>query len=167
MGKAACGTCHFAPTFNGTVPPGYSESESEVLGVPSVNTTDNPPIDPDLGRLGNRHPRDEAEIYRHSFKTVTVRNVTLTAPYMHNGVYNTLEEVVDFYNRGGGAGMGMDLPFQTLPFSELNLNEGEVADLVAFMETLTDTTGMTKMPAVLPKFEDNEEWNTRKIGGEY
>lgn len=167
MGKAACGTCHFAPTFNGTVPPGFSESESEVLGVPSINTTDNPPIDPDLGRLGSRHPRDEAEIYRHSFKTVTVRNVALTAPYMHNGVYNTLEEVVDFYNRGGGAGMGMDLPFQTLPFSELNLHEGEVAALVAFMETLTDTTGMTKMPAVLPKFEHNEAWNNRKIGGEY
>ncbi|MEL6944175.1 MAG: cytochrome-c peroxidase, partial [Bacteroidota bacterium] len=73
MGKAACGTCHFAPTFNGTVPPIYEESESEILGVPA--TTENKTLDGDVGRRGNRIPRDEAPFYMHSFKTL--RTVTV------------------------------------------------------------------------------------------
>ncbi|MEM8525705.1 MAG: cytochrome-c peroxidase [Bacteroidota bacterium] len=88
MGKAACGTCHFAPTFNGSVPPIYEESESEILGVPA--TAENKELDSDIGRVGNQFPRDEAPFYIHSFKTVTVRNAAMTAPYMHNGVYETL-----------------------------------------------------------------------------
>jgi cytochrome c peroxidase len=58
---------------------------------------------------------------------------------MHNGVYNTLEEVMDFYNKGGGAGMGFDLEHQTLPFDELNLTDEEQKALVAFVKTLSDT----------------------------
>ena len=73
------------------------------------------------------------------FKTPTVRNAELTAPYMHNGVYRTLEEVMDFYNKGGGGGMGFDLPYQTLPFDNLNLTDVELQALVAFTKTLTDT----------------------------
>ena len=57
---------------------------------------------------------------------------------MHNGVYNTLEQVIDFYNKGGGGGLGFDLEHQTLPFDELNLTNKEQASLVAFMKTLTD-----------------------------
>ena len=164
MGKAACGTCHFAPNFNGMIPPLYTETESEVLGVPITPDTINVTIDPDLGRLGSKRPQDEVEFYRHSFKTVTVRNIDRTAPYMHNGVYKTLEQVVDFYNRGGGAGMGMDLPYQTLPFSELNLTAQEQADIVAFMEALNDELPKDLVPSTLPKFEGKEEWNKRKIG---
>ena len=167
MGKATCGTCHFAPTFNGTVPPIFDESETEVLGVPADANAENPMIDPDLGRYESKRPIDEADIYLHSFKTTTVRNVALTAPYMHNGIYQTLEEVVDFYNKGGGIGLGIDVPNQTLPPNELNLNEHEVSDLVAFMEALTDTTGFTAIPAELPVFENNPEWNKRKVGGDY
>lgn len=167
MGKAACGTCHFAPTFNGTVPPLYRESESEVLGVPASTDTINPSIDPDLGRIASKVPIDEAPFYQYSFKTTTVRNVALTAPYMHNGIYETLEEVIDFYNRGGGAGLGLDLEYQTLPDTPLNLNEQEKQDLITFMEALTDTTGMTTVPNRLPVFEDNPEWNDRTIGGNY
>ena len=55
----------------------------------------------------------------HAFKTPTARNVALTAPYMHNGVFRTLEEVVDFYDRGGGAGIGIALENQTLPAERL------------------------------------------------
>lgn len=167
MGKGACGTCHFAPTFNGLVPPLFNDSESEVLGVPVNKDTLNPVLDPDLGRIANRKNLDGAYFYANSFKTVTVRNIALTAPYMHNGVYDTLEEVIDFYNRGGGAGMGMDLPHQTLPDSPLNLSKQEIADLVVFMEALTDTTGLTRVPASLPKFENKPEWNKRTIGGDY
>ncbi len=167
MGKAACGTCHFAPTFNGTVPPLYDESESEVLGVPANRDTIQPQLDADKGRAVSGRPIDEAEFYIHSFKTTTVRNIALTAPYMHNGVYNTLQEVVDFYNKGGGIGLGLDVPYQTLPDAPLNLTTQESADLVAFMESLTDTTGMTQVPVMLPQFEEQTAWNTRKIGGEY
>jgi len=57
---------------------------------------------------------------------------------MHNGVYSTLEEVVDFYNKGGGTGLGLSVENQTLPTDELKLNEKEIKALVAFMKTLTD-----------------------------
>ena len=167
MGKAACGTCHFAPSFNGTVPPSYADAESEILGVPEANVEVDAKLDADLGRVGNGKLQEESLIYKHSFKTVTVRNAALTAPYMHNGVYKTLDEVVDFYNKGGGEGLGYEVPYQTLPFSSLDLNENEMADLVTFMESLTDTTGMTQLPTILPKFEDKPEWNTRKVGGTY
>ena len=165
MGKAACGSCHFAPAFNGTLPPVYQHTESEVLGVPVMYDTANATVDPDLGRYSSKRPTDEAEIYVHSFKTTTVRNVALTAPYMHNGVFETLEQVVDFYNRGGGAGIGIDLPHQTLPDSPLDLSQHEIRDIVAFMESLTDTTGLTVMPLVLPEFDGQPDWNDRAVGG--
>ncbi len=167
MGKAACGTCHFAPTFNGTVPPVFDESESEVLGVPLTKDTINPVLDTDWGRAHSKRPIDETAFYKHSFKTVTVRNIAKTAPYMHNGVYDTLEEVVDFYNKGGGIGLGLDVPYQTLPDTPLNLSEKEKAQLVKFMEALSDETLDISMPAKLPEFEKNPSWNERVIGGKY
>ena len=160
MGKAACGTCHFAPIFNGLVPPQYRESESEILGVPATSDTLFPTLDSDLGRIANSMPLDEAEIYQHSFKTTTVRNSELTAPYMHNGVYNTLEEVMDFYNKGGGIGLGLDVPFQTIPFDNLNLTEKEQQDIIAFIKTLTDAP-TEAINIVLPSFENHPEWNNR------
>lgn len=166
MGKAACGTCHFAPTFNGLIPPYYEENESEVLGVPSRPDTSDAILDEDIGRYGGFY-KETAEHFKHSFKTTTVRNIELTTPYMHNGVYKTLEEVLDFYNRGGGAGIGIELPNQTLPPDPLNLTETEIADIIAFMKSLTDTTGLTSIPHRLPKFENQPELNTRTIGGNY
>ncbi|WP_431165526.1 cytochrome-c peroxidase [Tenacibaculum halocynthiae] len=131
MGKALCATCHFAPVFNGTVPPNYNDTELEVIGTPDIDTTK---LSKDLGRfyLYNTEER------KHFFKTPTIRNIAKTSPYMHNGVYNTLEEVVDFYNKGGGVGLGFNLPNQTLPFDELKLSDKEIKEIVAFMKTLTD-----------------------------
>jgi cytochrome c peroxidase len=60
---------------------------------------------------------------------------------MHNGVYKTLEEVVDFYNKGGGAGLGLEVPNQTLPSTPLQLSATEKKQLVAFLHTLTDISG--------------------------
>lgn len=166
MGKAVCATCHFPPTFTGLVPPYYSENESEVLGVPATTDTINAVVDPDVGRIGGQM-LEKVPFNEHAFKTVTVRNIELTAPYMHNGVYNTLEEVVDFYNKGGGQGLGINLENQTLPFDNLSLTKQEQQDIIAFMKTLTDTTGLTSVPTKLPDFENNPSWNKRKIGGEY
>ncbi|WP_276168673.1 cytochrome-c peroxidase [Zobellia alginiliquefaciens] len=139
MGKAKCATCHFAPVFNGTVPVAFKETEMEVIGVPTKNDTVNALIDPDLGRF-NFFGTEER---KHFFKTPTVRNIEKTGPYMHNGVYNTLEEVMDFYNRGGGAGIGIEAEYQTLPPDPLNLTEEEQQDIIAFMRTLTDTRFLT------------------------
>ncbi|MDN5202663.1 cytochrome c peroxidase [Fulvivirgaceae bacterium BMA10] len=166
MGKAGCGTCHFAPVFNGSVPPTFHESESEVLGVPATADLNNTTLDTDLGRYSGVL-KEAADIYRHSFKTTTVRNITLTAPYMHNGVFQSLEEVVEFYDQGGGAGIKLDVPNQTLPPDPLELTDKEKGALVSFMRSLTDTTGMTSIPERLPRFENNEKLNNRVIGGKY
>jgi len=161
LGKAACATCHFAPNFNGFVPPHYQDTEGEILGVlaePNKNQ-----IDKDNGmyeRFKNSYP--EAHYIKGMFKTPTIRNIELTGPYMHNGKYKTLEEVVDFYNHGGAAGKGLELPQQTLSSDSLNLTTYEKKALVSFMKTLTDTTGTVVKPFALPKFGadslDNRVW---------
>ncbi|XLS30720.1 cytochrome c peroxidase [Flavobacteriaceae bacterium M23B6Z8] len=133
MGKALCATCHFIPLTNGTVPPFYLETEKEVIGVPE--TAANIQLDDDLGFYW----RFEEELHKGMFKTPTVRNTSVTAPYMHNGVYKNMEEVVDFYNKGGGGGLGFDLEHQTLPFDKLELTQHEIKALIAFIDTLTDT----------------------------
>ncbi|MBQ4819093.1 cytochrome c peroxidase [Aquimarina sp. MMG016] len=133
-GKAKCATCHFAPVFNGTVPPDYKESELELIGVPERNDTINATISKDLGRYYVYKTQER----KHFFKTSTVRNSNKTAPYMHNGVYNTLEEVIDFYNRGGGSGIGIELENQTLPTDLLNLTKNEINDIIAFIKALDE-----------------------------
>jgi len=138
MGKAKCGTCHYAPLFNGTKPPVYYYQESEVLGVPASADTLHPVIDNDPGRITILH----LDFFDHAFKTPTLRNIALTAPYMHNGIYKTLEEVIDFYNRGGGQGLGLAVPNQTLPPDKLGLTTTEKTALKAFLLTLTDTSGV-------------------------
>lgn len=134
MGKAKCGSCHFAPLFNGTPAPLFNKSEAEVLGVPATTDTIKPQLDRDLGRYAlYNYPQ-----YKHAFKTSTLRNITKTAPYMHNGVYKTLEEVMDFYNRGGGAGMGIEVDNQTLSADKLNLSKVEIKQIIAFLGALED-----------------------------
>lgn len=132
MGKAACATCHFPPMFNGTVPPNFTDTEMEIIGVPE--TKENKDLDDDLGRYDLFKTKERIG----AFKTPTVRNIELTGPYMHNGVYTTLEEVVDFYNQGGGVGFGFNLEHQTLPFDQLDLSEDEQHAIITFMKTLTD-----------------------------
>ncbi|SFT69622.1 cytochrome c peroxidase [Lishizhenia tianjinensis] len=136
MGKAKCATCHFAPLFNGVAPPFYEKMESEVLGLPVANVEEGAVLDGDLGK----YEIYKIQHHKRAFKTTTVRNVALTAPYMHNGVFNTLEEVVDFYNEGGGKKYGFELENQTLPFDQLNLTDEEQKHIVLFMQALTDTT---------------------------
>ena len=130
MGKAKCATCHFAPLFNGVTPPKYVESETEVLGVP-VSLTDST-LDPDLGYYGVIG----IDSYKYAFKIPSIRNITKTAPYMHNGVYRTLDQVMEFYNNGGAAGLGIHLSNQTLSEENLRLTEKEKEDIIAFMKSL-------------------------------
>jgi cytochrome c peroxidase len=130
MGKAKCATCHYMPLFNGTFPPRYAKIESEVIGVPeAIYKT---AIDTDMGRYNVI----QASAFKHAFKTVTVRNAALTAPYMHNGVFNSLEQVIDFYNKGGGPGLGIKVDNLTLQPGKLNLSNQEQADIIAFIKAL-------------------------------
>ena len=70
-------------------------------------------------------------------------------------------------DEGGGSGIGINVPYQTLPADPLNLNKQEMKDIISFMESLTDTSGLTSVPLSLPKFDNRNEWNQRKIGGVY
>lgn len=135
-GKAKCATCHFIPLFNGLVPPFFSETESEIIGVPKTKDKNPAVLDDDPGKYNFTR----SEIHRYSFKIPTLRNVALTAPYMHNGVYSTLEEVMEFYNNGGGKGLHIAPKYQTLPFDKLNLSSTEIKDIISFMKALTDTS---------------------------
>ena len=130
MGKAKCATCHYMPLFNGTFPPRYIRIESEVIGVPE--TLKAKKIDPDLGR----YKIAKVESLKYAFKTPTVRNASLTAPYMHNGVFANLEQVMDFYRKGGGRGFGIELENQTLPFDSLKISGKEQEDIIAFIKCL-------------------------------
>lgn len=161
MGKAKCGTCHFMPLFNGAVPPTFAKTEVEILGVTQGLDTLQPKLDQDLGRF-NVH---RIEIHRHAFKTPTLRNIELTAPYMHNGAFATLEDVMEFYDHGGGAGMGLDVPNQTLPPDRLNLTDEEEADIIAFLKALTDTTNLPGRPERLPEMAGVA--SARSVGGRY
>lgn len=110
-----CGTCHAGSLM--------SDNLFHYIGVR--------PAGEDLGRFGvTAAPGD-----RGAFRTPALRNVALRAPYMHNGRFATLEEVVDFYDRGGDFTAPNKAP-QIVP---LNLTPGERADLLAFLRRpLTD-----------------------------
>lgn len=130
MGKARCATCHYMPLFNGTAPPKYFLSDAEVIGVPAQAGGDR--IDPDSGWYNVV----KIPAFLHAFKTPTLRNAAVTAPYMHNGVFKTLEEVMDFYNNGGGAGVGLAVTNQTLSRDSLHLSPAETDDIIAFIKSL-------------------------------
>jgi cytochrome c peroxidase len=140
MGKGKCGTCHYAPLFSGAVGPLYEQAESEVLGVPATADTLHPALDPDQGK----YLLHSIAHQRSAFKTPTVRNAARTAPYMHNGVYQTLDEVIDFYDRGGGQGLGLAVPTQTLGADRLHLTPAEKAAIIAFIGALNDEPVATK-----------------------
>lgn len=135
MGKAQCGTCHFAPYFNSLVPPYYKVSELEIIGTTKDDNFKKPDYDNDMGRFDLY----KIHFYKQAFKTPTVRNAEKTAPYMHNGSFKTLQSVLDFYNKGGGAGLGLNIPEQTLASKPLNLTKEECNQIIQFIHSLTDS----------------------------
>lgn len=112
--RGNCTACHAGANF--------TDEQYHNLGV----GMDKP--EPDLGRyVVTKKDKD-----RGAFKTPTVRNVALTAPYMHDGSQATLEEVVEWYDDGGHPN-----PYLSDKMKKLNLTEQEKKDLVAFMKALT------------------------------
>ena len=159
MGKAQCGTCHFVPHFGGVKPP-FTNSEFEVIGTPADSF--NKLQDNDSGRY---HFFVADETLR-AFRTPILKNVSKTAPYMHNGIYSSLTEVMNFYNNGGGTGHGFDIQNQTLSSEKLNLTEIEIRQIIAFMNSLDEKPFSTKLPETLPKSR-LKKLNHRIPGGTY
>lgn len=159
MSKAQCATCHFLPIFNGVRPP-YIGSEFEVIGVPEDSTYHK--LSPDKGRY-NVNPANET---MNAFRTNTIRNSALTKPYMHNGIFQTLEQVIDLYDAGGGAGKKLSVSNQTLSSDSLKLSKEEKIDLVAFIRSLNENIIFEQAPSKLPS-SSKKELNKRKVGGEY
>jgi cytochrome c peroxidase len=159
MSKAQCATCHFVPQFNGVKPP-YIGSEFEVLGVPA--DTSFKKLDNDQGR----YLVHEADEMKFAFRTGGLKNISKTGPYMHNGIYKTLEEVIEFYNKGGGAGRGLNIVNQTLSSSELGLTQNEVRLLVLFLKSLDEDIQFEAKPEHLAESK-KKKYNNRKVGGEY
>lgn len=85
---------------------------------------------------------------------------------MHNGVFKSLSEVVDFYDAGGGAGLGLKVTNQTLSSDSLHLSPLEKKHLILFMESLTEHIPAILPPSQLP-ISKNKSLNTRKTGGVY
>jgi cytochrome c peroxidase len=152
-GKAGCSTCHtigpqsalftdgqFHDTglgYSNTMGAGHEEFDVRLSKDTTVRRNDDDvrsitgPMRNDLGRFEvTLDPKD-----RWAFKTPSLRNVELTAPYMHDGSFRTLEEVVDYYNAGGYAS-----PNKSELIRPLNLTETEKAALVAFLKSLTGST---------------------------
>ena len=103
-------------------------------------------LDADFEDLGRESVTGDV-LQRGMFKTPTLRNVELTAPYMHDGRFSTLREAVQHYNSGGVFSLTVDPLIRV--GSGLGLTEAEVDDLVAFIKALTDTSFITD-----PRFSD-------------
>ena len=144
MGKAACGSCHFAPLFSGVAPPLYVASDVEVVGTPAAPNSER--FDADSGRGAIDHRADHVR----AFKVPSLRNVALTAPYMHNGTFLTLRQVMDLYEGGGAHGR---LSNQTLATDSLHLTPSERDAVIAFLQTLTDSN--VRPDRVMMKVPDN------------
>ena len=93
--------------------------------------------------------KDERDIGK--FRTAPLRELTHTAPYMHNGVFGTLEDVIAFYDRGGG-----ETPIKDPLLQPLNLSPAERDDLLAFLKSLSGEPVTTDRPANLPNYQLRE-----------
>ena len=120
-----CFECHAAPTF--------AVDNFRIIGVDS----DDP---------GRSAVADDGDF--GAFKVPTLRNIALSAPYMHDGSMETLEEVLEFYADGGGLAHGAEnVDFFVQGFE---MNDQEKADLLAFMMALTDESNIPAIPSSVP-----------------
>lgn len=128
--KANCSSCHIGVNF--------SDDQFHNIGV---GADKNGKL-ADLGRwnaeaVGAKNPASIG-----AFKTPILRDITRTGPYMHDGSETTLEQVVEYYNRGGNAN-----PYLSKDMKPLNLTDQEKKDLVEFMKSLDGEI----IPVALPK----------------
>jgi len=165
--KANCAGCHLSqPTADG-LPPLFTDTQYEALGVPrnAALAINKDPRFFDMGVCGPfRHDLAEQTQYCGMFLTPTLRNSANRHLYFHNGVYRTLEQVMDFYNlrstnpekiyphdasgkvetyndlpaRYHGNVDISDAPFDRKPGDKPAMTQDEIQDIIAFMNTLND-----------------------------
>lgn len=130
-GKANCATCHASFNFSDenfhNLGVGWDESKKELADVGRFEVT-------------------KADTDKGAFKTPTLRNISQTGPYMHDGSEATLREVVVLYNRGGNKN-----PWLSPKMKPLALTEAEIDDLVAFLGALDGEVKAQGKPATLPQ----------------
>lgn len=137
FGQGNCAACH--------VPPHFHDGALGAIGV-TASADKNSSLDADPGFASVLRREDGFGV----FKTPGLRNVERTAPYMHNGAFKTLEEVVEFYNDGGGRGRGLDVFSQDAKVAKLDLSDQQKKDLVAFLKSLNDLSPPPVVPAAVP-----------------
>ena len=151
IGKARCIECHGGPLF--------TDQSYHNTGVPKSPDFETDPLRQITLRYQHRARGVPEEVYRSAdrdlglyyttkqdvdkskFRTPPLREVGQTGPYMHNGAFETLEEVVEFYNDGGGDNPNLDPLIRPL-----GLTANEIADVVAFLESLTGDPIIIQQP---------------------
>lgn len=124
FGKANCASCHSGPMFSDYNYYKLAVEASELTGL-------------DSGRNN-----------AFRFRTPTLRNITETAPYMHNGQHETLREVMNYYNKGKAEQKGIGNVHPKI--KPLNLSEKEMTDIIAFLRSLTDPDYDRQIPQQVP-----------------
>lgn len=166
--KRDCASCHSGAMF--------SDYDFHVLGVKQGGGGKPQIHDGGDGSDLGRYLSSGAAVDRYAFRTPTLRNIALTAPYFHtggvgtNGDYQTLRSVIEFHVRGGN---DEELPpNQISPLvTPIELDEQQISDLVAFLESLTATrllsdrvdptvpasvpSGLTTVPVLPPSLDNN------------
>jgi len=140
--RLKCGSCHRPPLF--TTANISKNADSIYFNTGLYNVANN-----------NKYPGDDNGLFAYTndpaddgkFKTPSLRNVSATAPYMHDGSINTLEEVIDMYRRGGrlvttgpNAGDGSRNLLKNKAVSGFTLSSKERNDLLGFLFSLTDSS---------------------------
>ena len=143
--RLECFHCHGGFNFTGTVDyldKGFAEVEFHNTGLYNLQGKFSYPP-PNLGIYDFTHQEEDVG----KFKAPTLRNIALTAPYMHDGSIRTLEEVVKHYSSGGrtikagpNAGAGSENPNKSEFVKPFDLSSRDKADILAFLRSLTDRT---------------------------
>ncbi|MBQ37170.1 MAG: photosynthetic protein synthase I [Gemmatimonadaceae bacterium] len=159
-GKAGCIQCHNGSYFSDGEPHNLGVAENEdILNTPLRHITMRSMFK-FMGVDGFENVKTDVGFYtvskndadRGSFVTPTLRELTRTAPYMHNGTLAALDDVIDFYNQGGGAGDRTDPRLK-----KLKLKDSERRQLRVFLEALSGDEVIIEPPAFKP-YQVIENW---------
>ena len=115
--RGSCATCH--------APPNFTDDGFHNIGLESFADPN-----PDLGR----HNIRPVKLMRGAFKTPSLRNIALTAPYFHDGSAQTLEDVIEHYQQGGVARENLSPEMK-----DIELDTQEQTDLIAFLRAISET----------------------------